>query len=501
MKARRTNQAPKAWWRPTVAGALLLCVVVPGCTVLAPIGTPEHDRRFALDIKDTEEVPCVDPDDGRSRLCTAKLKESLDEYYGDLGRAMWETDLRRRHLVSIGVEKARLANVYNALLWPLGAYFITKKIHHPEWSTLDTAAVATATYGLLNSGIQERDKLYLRSASRMACAMVVFEPYMYRVDRIERHPTGKSDEQEVLEVRTRQLDWTIGKSDFTVSGYEQVERIGKDPARYAPDAQPLETLIRRLEWSIRQFEDQRDRVGAVLRASPAKAATVQTFNSISEVRAEAQGKRKASGGTPAGNLNGFMTGFLGETARLLANARAQLLDARKSLALLRTSGTRLRQIRSRIDFALTDALVAGTPALVTPEARAQAITSALTANLIASKAFSDKIATLRKQSGTAQEALWTVTDERLKALDTLSQIRVRHFWNRSRRLLLDDQQNLSAWTDELQANVKTATDSATAMGCDDGSLDDFSKQLLKLVNDAADAAAAAAAPPASGASK
>lgn len=502
MKAEKTSLVPKVRRRRAVVGTFVLGAALAGCTILAPIQTPVHDRRFALDIKDTEEVPCVDPDDGRSRLCTAKVKESLDEYYGDLGRAMWETDLRRRRLVAMGVEKAQLANVYNALLWPLGAYFITKKIHHPEWSTLDTAAVATATYGVLNSGIPERDKLYLRAASRMACAMVVFEPYMYRVDRVEKQPKDKSNDQEVLEVRTRQFDWAIGKSGSAMQAYETVARIDKNPGRYDPASESLEALIRQLERSIRAFENQRDVLVADIQPSPAKAAPpARTFNSISEVRAEALGKRKAAAGTPAGNMNTFMPGFQGETDRLLANARAQLLEARKSLALLRTSGTRLRQVRGRIDFALTDALVAGTPALATPEARAQAIAAAMTAHLTASKAFSDKVASIRKQSGTAQEALWTVTDARLKVLSEDSQQDVRDFWNGQRRELLDAQQHLTAWTDELQANVKIATDSATTMGCDDGSLDEFSKQLLKLVNDAADAAAAAATPPASGASK
>ena len=448
------------------AASLLVCgLAVAGCTILAPIQTPEHDRRFPLDIADTEKVPCVDPDDGRSRQCTQKLKESLDDYYGDLARAIWETDLRRRKLVAMGTEKAQIANLYNALLWPLGAILITKKIHNPDWSTLDTAAVATAGYGLLNSGIPERDKLYLRAASRMACSMVTFEPLLYHNDEIHR-------------------------------GDKDGSTIFKEPV-------VLEERIEFLRLAIQDFEAQRDVLVATLKAKPAKPAPPANPSSIAAIRALALGN-KAAAGTPAGDLPGFLSSFQGETDRLLTNARAQLLEVRKTLALLHTSGKRLRQLRGRIDFALTEALVAGTPALVSPEARAREIASALQSQLTASKAFSDKISTLVKQSGTSQTALWTLTDPRLQALDATSQENVREFWRSYRLDLLDAQQRIADWMGNYQTDVQTANDSAASMGCNDGTLDDFSKQLLKLVDDtaaAATAAAAAAQLAASGASK
>ncbi|XHS76643.1 hypothetical protein ACFJGW_12995 [Burkholderiaceae bacterium UC74_6] len=460
MKTNRTPLTQRAKRFRLAAGLLTLGVAAAGCTILAPIQEPEHDRRFAVEFPDSEQVPCVDPD-GRSRLCDAKLKDSLDGYVGDLGRAMWETDLRRRRLVTMGAEKAKIANLYNALLWPLGAYFVTRKIHHPEWSTLDTAAVGTATYGLLNSGIPERDKLYVRAASRMACAMVLYEPLLYR-----RYQIDAPYDVDVIHPET------------------------------------LEGRINRLEETIRAFRLRRDVLVSTLKASPGKAAPpAEALNSITAVRSAALGRGKAAaGGVPPGDLQTFVNNFQAETDRQLASARSQLTEARTTLVLLRSAGIRLRQARGRVDAALNEALMVGTPALVTPEARARDIATALQNHLAATKSFNDKVATLRKQSGTSQDATWTLTDTRLQALNTDSQQAVLLFWS-TRRVSLDDAQELvSKWRADHQERVKLATDAATGMGCSEGTLDEFSRQLLQMVNDAAEAAVAAA-PAASGASK
>ncbi len=450
---------------------LVAALSVGGCTVLAPIQAPKDDRRFALEVASTEPVPCIDPDDGRSRLCDAKLKDSLDTFEGDLAREIWLTDLRRRELAAQGMEKAQLTNAYNALLWPLGAFFIAKKIHHPDWSTLDTAAVAAASYGLLSSGIPDRDKLYLRTSDRMACMMVAFEPLLYRKNQIDDPNDASSDTPLALQGR-----------------------------------------ITRLKHAAADFKARRDVLVATLKARAGKAAAPADPSSIATTRAQAVGK-KSGGGVAAGNLQTFLDGFLRETDRLLGETATLVRQAEDTVVLIQDSGKDLWRQRSRANQALNSALVAGTGEVVSPEARARAIVAMVQSNLTASKAFSERIGTLTKQSGAGQESTWMITAARLQELDETSQKNVLAFWTQIendkdkdkdkdglRLKLIAAQDWLASWMNAHQKRVSKATELVADWHCSDGTQDEFSKQLLKVVSDASTAAAAAAAQ-ASGAGK
>jgi len=70
------------------------------------------------------------------------------------------------------------------------------------------------------------------------------------------------------------------------------------------------------------------------------------------------------------------------------------------------------------------------------------------------------------------------------------------FWNVKRRELIRSQAEVAEWMVVHNERIRLARTDAAAMGCNDGTLDEFSKGLLKRVGDAM-----AAQPPASGASK
>lgn len=151
-----------------------------GCTILAPIQTPESDRRFALhkNAGAQANLPCMPVNLETPGECKP-LEQDIDAFHGGLGRALWETDVRRRELIAQAASHTNINSAYNALLWPLGSYFIAKKIRHPEWSTLDVAAVAAASFGFLGSGIPDRDQLYVKTAARMACSIALFDADLY----------------------------------------------------------------------------------------------------------------------------------------------------------------------------------------------------------------------------------------------------------------------------------------------------------------------------------
>lgn len=169
------RSARKKRWLATACLGL-----VTGCTIFAPIQTPQADRRFALknESKAGQNIPCAPINPEHPGECRP-LEEDIDAFHGGLGRALWETDVRRRELLSQAADHTNLNSTYNALLWPLGAYVIERKIRQPDWRTLDVAAVAAASFGLLGSGIPDRDQLYVRTAARMACSITLFDADLY----------------------------------------------------------------------------------------------------------------------------------------------------------------------------------------------------------------------------------------------------------------------------------------------------------------------------------
>lgn len=434
-------------------GPAIALMLIAGCTIVSPIQPPEHDRRFPLKVEDRETIPCVNKVDASSVECSSEVKVDLTAFYGDLGRALWETDLRRRKLVGAGTERVSLVSAYNALLWPLATFFVTKKVHHPEWSTLDTAAVGLASYGLINSGIPDRDKLYLSTASRMACAMVAFEPQLYLKSEIERTETP-----------------LIGDA--------------------------LRDRTYRLTQAVRAFERKRDELVMTLPAPKPPGSPPRILSSIDQVRADAI-KLPRGGGGDGNGAQQLLASFQEETDRLLTDAEARLGEAQGIETQLRTSGRRLRQQRSLMDAALTQALNAGTPKLVSPQARALEIAQALAPYLPASAASAPRLASsATRQSGKVSTPGWTPTNQRLAGLDKDSRQRVQDFWSLQRRELIDARTRVVEWLTLHDERARVAKQDLASMGCNESTLDEFSKELLKRVGEAI-----AAQAPASGASR
>ena len=406
------------------APALLLA----GCTIFAPVQTPEDDRRFPVSFPTTEAVPCVDSS-GTGTQCSASIQTSLDDFHAGLGRAMWEMDIRRRQLVGQAAQHTNINSTYNALLWPIGAFFIAKKIHDPTWSTLDTVAVATATYGLLGSGIPDRDKLYLKTSARMVCTMVEFDAELYTEAEIAG--TG-------LSTIPPQKEFSLGEA--------------------------LDDLIQAKE----DFIARRDELATKVELqSPGKALVGSSAND--KLRLEAIGKSK----TPAA-LKDPTPDLFFVADKILASADQQLTDGLKLKRQLDSSGTRLRQQRTRIEAALTQALNDRTPALVSPLDRAREIAQAYEDGMTAEKNFTARI---KKESGAGREDPWQPTTARLKGLTPASRALVISFWINERANLIAAQQRVSSWSLRHAERVRIAKADATSMGCNDGDLSEFLKKL------------------------
>ena len=426
-------------------------VGVIGCTILAPVQTPEDDRRFPLKLPATETVSCVDKP-GNGKQCMVELKDDIDKFHGGLGRAMWEMDLRRRQLVAQAAERTNINSTYNALLWPLGAFLIAKKIHDPGWNTVDAAALGVATYGLLGSGIPDRDKLYLKTAARMACTMVEFDADLYPRDEIQPHGY-------------RPQDGSRGKSR-SVDGNTLAERLDD------------------LESEMNQFREERDIVLTGIKLKKPKAGL--TGKSVAEkARLDALGL-SGSSKPPTDPTDAFQF----ETGKLLSEARALLSDGQKLKQRLDDAGARMRKQRSVIEGALTQGLNDRTPELVSPTARAKEITQAMEDHITAATAAA---ARLKKQSGGGRAEGWFPTAAELEGVEDEPARKLRYFWNWKRPDLKVSMGRLEKWKTRHDERVRAAKADAAAMACGDGSLGDFAALLRKVSETAAASGAAAAA--------
>ena len=422
--------------------AMLPALLAAGCTILAPIQRPPEDRRFPVAFPTTEKVPCFDGQ-GQSQLCDAPLVNAIDDFHGGLGRALWEMDKRRSELIGQAAERTTLNATYNALLWPFGAYFLAKKVHHPGWSALDVSAFAVATYGLLGSGIPDRDKLYLKTSARMACAMVEFDADLYL-------------------------------------GSEVIQPEPSEPVR--PGALSLDERLSQLRAALAAFVARRDSVLARLELTASKPGK-HGNNSTQQLRLLAM-----NAATAPTSPQDPTPGILIETDRLAAEAEQQLKAGQALKRRLDSSGARLRLQRSRMEATLAEALNDRTPALDSPLKRGGEITQLVQDLMTASSQVADKV---RKQSGSGRSEPWQPTAARLSGLTDESRQCVIGLWTQERRTLREAQAAVADWIAQHDERVNTAKADAQAMGCSENGLSDFAKSLAKTLGDAATQAAAA----------
>lgn len=440
-----------------------------GCTILAPIQTPESDRRFALhkNAGAQANLPCMPVNLETPGECKP-LEQDIDAFHGGLGRALWETDVRRRELIAQAASHTNINSAYNALLWPLGSYFIAKKIRHPEWSTLDVAAVAAASFGFLGSGIPDRDQLYVKTAARMACSIALFDADLYPK----------------TEIRPDRFAAPVHKSNWHPSD-------AGDPA-WLRHKLSDETLVERLdELSVaaQNFSAQRDAVLVDMTLEkPVVASSGMT--PADKARLAAKGLNSAPKAQKDPSKD-----FIFETDSLLARAHAQLGTALKLKQQLDDAGNRLRRQRIAIEAALTRGLNERTPALQQPTAVATQIAQAFEAGMASERKF---VARVKQEAGTARSEDWLPTQAALADLTGKSRASMMNFWINDRVRLKRAMASLANWTARHDERQRVAKADASGMGCSDGDLAEFTRSLSKA---AEGAGASTPTPPASAASK
>jgi len=450
-------------------GLASVCLgLVTGCTIFAPIQTPQADRRFALKNESTpgKNIPCKPINPEHLGECKP-LEEDIDAFHGGLGRALWETDVRRRQLLSQAADHTNLNSTYNALLWPLGAYVIERKIRQPDWRTLDVAAVAAASFGLLGSGIPDRDQLYVRTAARMACSITMFDADLYL----------KTD------IKPARFDAPVHKSDWR-------PRDPGDPAwlrHTLSDATLLERL-EELSLALQNFTGQRDAVMVGLKLEKPKVAPSGT-TPADKARLAA---KNLNGGSKA--QKDPSKNFMFETDTLAAKAQSQLGAALKLKQQLDDAGNRLRRQRIAIESALTQGLNERTT-LQAPGTVATQIAQAFEAGMASERKFVDRV---KQEAGTARNEDWLPTQAELADLEDNSRKRVVTFWVVDRVRLKQAMASLAEWTAHHDERLRLAKADASSMGCSDGDLSEFTRSLSKA---AEGSGASTPTQPASAASK
>lgn len=433
--------------------------LVTGCTILQPIQTQQADRRFALnkDATASTNIPCMPINPENPGECKP-LEEDIDAFHGGLGRALWETDVRRRALLSQAADHTNMNSAYNALLWPLGAYVIERKIRQPDWRTLDVAAMAAASYGLLSSGIPDRDLLYVRTASRMACSIALFDADLYLKKDIK--PTS-------YVAHAHEPDWL----HRTQSGDTFVERLDE------------------LNWAAKNFAAEREVVLLNLKLQKQSSASTGA-NPADKARLAAKGLT-----TSPKKQKDPTKDFIFETDSLLAKAQAQLDAALKLQQQLDDAGNRLRRQRIAIESALTQGLNERTPALQAPSSVATQIAQAFEAGMASERKFVQRV---NQQAGTARTEDWVPTPAVLADLDESSRDRMVKFWTGERATLKRTMAGMAEWTARHDERVRLAKADASSMGCSDGDLAEFTRSLSKA---AEGAGASTPTPPTPAASK
>lgn len=417
---------------PSLAAACL--VLTTGCTILQPVQTPQADRRFPLSGDAGKgTTPCTPINPATPGECQP-LEEDIDAFHGGLGRALWETDLRRRELIGHAAEHTNINSAYNALLWPLGAYFIEKKIRRPSWSALDVAAIATASYGFLSSGIPDRDQLYVKTAARMACSMALFDADLYK-------------KTEITPDRRRRA----GVGDTLVERLDALDQAAMD------------------------FGARRDEVLVGLKLATQKTAPAGRTEADKR-RLDALGLTRAAKAQKDPSKD-----FAFETEGLLVRAQDQLGAGRKLKQQLDDAGSRLRRQRIAIESALTRELNERTPALQQPSAVATQIAQAFEAGMTSERKLADRI---KKESGTARGEDWLPTQANLADLDDSSRKDMIAFWTTERVALKQAMAALAAWSARHDERLRLARADASSVGCSDGDLAEFAKSLSKAAEGA-----------------
>ncbi|MBX3606944.1 MAG: hypothetical protein KF788_16825 [Piscinibacter sp.] len=408
-------------WVPLVA-----CVLAAGlgaCTIFAPMQQPRSDR-LVLDMPSGKALqPCVPRPEAPDDCRVPYFKD--DESAGGLALALWQLDERRRELNGYVIDQGNLTSTYNALLWPVGAHLINKKYRDRSWSVRDAVAIAIASYGLLNSGVSERDRLYLDASQQMLCVWVTAQADLYPDEDVRTGPpTG--------------------------------------------DLKALNTAIVGLENAVAHFDSGRRGVLLKIQRKPEEAPA---GNWVDKRRREAVGRGAAAqppGDDPAQS-------FSDATQAMLSAGRSELQRLRDAQTRILGAAGAVRLKRTRIESALVRA-ISQRVELKNPFDVAREIGSVIEQKLAAEKRQQDSLASAESGRRAPPEA-WFPTPDRIRALKDPEPVRA--FWGHEVDILEGKRQDARQWLADDAQRAKEASTLAREIGCEGGSLAAFAEMLLK----------------------
>jgi len=254
------------------SAALLLLALLAGCTVLQPIPPLRNDLYFPSKPRSMAPDSCSQS--GADETSCLVPAVPLEGYFGDLGREIWSVDLERRKYAAMAAEKTNLASLYNAMLWPTGAYLVGRSAitSLPTSVLIGVSSFLTATYGVLGSGIPDRDKLYIEASIRLTCAIALATVDLYaKPDILDGY--DEYDELRTLMPGTPSLsdvrqELTEARKAYTAPFNSLVAELQSRTAR-APAYKPIDVEVR--------FNKLRGNTGAAGNTGASGANTIERF--------------------------------------------------------------------------------------------------------------------------------------------------------------------------------------------------------------------------------
>lgn len=391
------RHVPEARSRIRFAVLLLLA----GCSIVDPIHLPDRERSRIFALPASSADPGGKPADPSC--------EGMGTFAGGLGMAICDVDERRLQLNKLGAEVINGTATYNALLWPIGSAVLYEKLRNSNHSLLLPAAVATAAYGFISSGVSDRDRHYVLTGRRLACEIVDASVDLYKTADL----TTASDTTETT---------------------DSLRRPG------------LYTALNTLRTQIKTFREKRDEKLSALTVERAKSgAGSKLFLDL---------KRGLGRGATDGPPKDSRQKILDATQALLDQARATQKSGEEMRTRIADSGMRLRARWASVESSAQEQLSARVPAPVDPKVIGKQVIDSMNAFVTAQAK--------EAQPGINIDAMFDATW--LDGLDKDSRANVKEFRisTKALRQAIDDVQG---WLDDDGARRVRVDATLTALSC------------------------------------
>lgn len=257
-----------ARWLPTAALAL------SACSILEPIPKADSQGYFGAGTftDATKKQPGTAPTTAPTYpTCANGAHASNAACFADgLGLTMDRQEAKRRELLGMAREVIHTQVSFNALLYPFGAVAIYEKLRGAaNHNLLLPAVVGAAAYGVLGSGIPEREKHYLQTAMELQCSLVWHGQWLYLDRDVTGHgSTTTEDEVVTLEQFT---DRRSARTIQTTSTYRQ---------RLVSSS--LEDVILNLAYRLSTFQKERINLLGMLKGRPGSAAAAGALEQVKQ---------------------------------------------------------------------------------------------------------------------------------------------------------------------------------------------------------------------------